>query len=36
MTKYAISSVNENPEYLFFVPIWCAFWKRLGYDPYVT
>ena len=35
MTKYAISSVNENPEYLFFVPIWCAFWKRLGYDPYV-
>ena len=35
MTKYAISSVNENPEYLFFVPIWCSFWRRLGYEPYV-
>ena len=35
MKKYTVSSVNENPEYLFFVPIWCAFWKKLGYQPYV-
>ena len=35
MKKYVVSSVNENPEYLFFAPIWCAFWKKLGYDPYI-
>jgi hypothetical protein len=35
MKKYSISSVNENPEYLFFVPIWCTFWKKIGYQPYV-
>ena len=35
MKKYSVSSVNENPEYLFFVPIWCAFWKKIGYQPYV-
>ena len=35
MKKYSISSVNENSDYLFFVPIWCAFWKKIGYQPYV-
>ena len=28
-------SSNSNPEYLFFVPLACAFWKDLGYNPYV-
>jgi len=35
MKKYAISSVNENPEYLFFAPLWSAFWSRLGYEPHI-
>jgi len=35
MNKYSILSVNENPDYLFFVPIACAFWKKIGYQPYV-
>ena len=35
MNKYAITAVNENPDYLFFAPIWAAFWERLGYIPYV-
>lgn len=36
MKKYSILSVDSNPDYLFFVPITCAFWKKLGYTPYVT
>jgi len=33
--KYSILSVDSNPDYLFFVPITCAFWRKLGYNPYV-
>ena len=33
--KYSILSVDSNPDYLFFVPITCAFWKQLDYQPYV-
>ena len=33
--KYSILSVDSNPDYLFFVPITCAFWKELGYQPFV-
>lgn len=35
MKKYTVMSANSNPEYLFFVPLACAFWKDLGYNPYV-
>ena len=35
MKKYSVLSVDSNPDYLFFVPITCAFWKKLGYEPYV-
>ena len=33
--KYSVLSVDSNPDYLFFVPIACAFWRKLGYNPYV-
>ena len=33
--KYSILSVDSNPDYLFFVPMTCAFWKEIGYQPYV-
>lgn len=36
MKKYSILSVDSNPDYLFFVPLTCAFWKKLGYHPYVV
>ena len=35
MKKYTVMSADSNPEYLFFVPLACAFWKDLGYNPYV-
>lgn len=35
MKKYSVLSVDSNLDYLFFVPITCAFWKKLGYHPYV-
>ena len=35
MEKYSILSVDSNPDYLFFVPLACAFWRKLGYKPYV-
>tara|TARA_R100000664_G_C2759098_1_gene148530 strand:- start:984 stop:1823 length:840 start_codon:yes stop_codon:yes gene_type:complete len=33
--KHSILSVDSNPDYLFFVPMTCAFWKEIGYKPYV-
>jgi hypothetical protein len=33
--RCSVLSVDSNPDYLFFVPITCAFWKKLEYDPYV-
>lgn len=33
--KFSILSVDSNPDYLFFVPMTCAFWKEIGYTPYV-
>ena len=33
--KYSVLSVDSNPDYLFFVPVTCAFWKKIGYNPYV-
>jgi len=35
MKKYTVMSADSNPEYLFFVPLACAFWKEQGYEPYV-
>ena len=33
--KHAILSVDSNPDYLFFVPMTCAFWRELDYQPVV-
>ena len=29
--RHSVLSVDSNPDYLFFVPITCAFWKKLEY-----
>jgi len=33
MKKYTVLSVNDNPQYLFYLPltIWC--WKKMGWNP---
>jgi len=33
--KHSVLSVDSNPDYLFFVPMTCAFWKEIGYQPFV-
>jgi len=33
--KFSILSTDLNPDYLFFVPMTCAYWKEIGYDPYI-
>lgn len=33
--KFSVLSVDSSPDYLFFVPMTCAFWKEIGYQPYV-
>ena len=33
--KHSILSVDSNPDYLFFVPMTCAFWKEIDYQPVV-
>jgi hypothetical protein len=33
--KYSILSVDSNPDYLFFMPMTCAFWKEIDYQPVV-
>lgn len=35
MNKYVILSVNDNPDYLFHVPLVCWAWRRLGWEPVV-
>lgn len=33
MKKYVILSVNDNPKYLFYVPLVAWGWKRIGWEP---
>jgi len=33
--KHAVLSVDSNPDYLFFVPLTCAFWLNIDYQPFV-
>lgn len=35
MKKYIILSVNDNPKYLFHVPLVCWGWKKLGWHPFL-
>jgi len=33
MKKYIILSVNENVDYLYYTPLTCWAWRRLGWEP---
>lgn len=33
MRKFVVISVNENPEYLFYVPLVVWAWRKLGWEP---
>lgn len=35
MKRYVILSVNENPEYLYYVPLVCWAWRQVGWEPIV-
>lgn len=35
MTKHVALSANENPLYLFYLPITCFAWNKLGWKPFV-
>lgn len=35
MKKYVVLSVNENPKYLFYTPLVCWAWARIGWHPIV-
>lgn len=35
MKKYIVLSVNDNPDYLYFTPLTCWAWKKLGWEPIV-
>jgi hypothetical protein len=35
MKKYIVLSVNDNPDYLFHVPLVCWAWRKLGWEPIV-
>lgn len=35
MKKYIVLSVNENPEYLFYLPLVCWAWRKFGWEPFI-
>lgn len=35
MKRYIVLSVNDNPEYLYYVPLTVWAWKRIGWEPIV-
>ncbi len=35
MKKYIVLSVNDNPEYLFYLPLTVWAWRKFGWDPIV-
>lgn len=35
MKKYIVLSVNENPEYLFYLPLTVWAWRKFGWEPIV-
>lgn len=35
MKKYIVLSVNENPAYLYHIPLVCWAWRKLGWQPVV-
>ena len=35
MKKYVILSVNDNPNYLYHVPLVCWAWRKIGWEPII-
>jgi len=35
MAKYIVLSVNDNPDYLYFTPLVCWAWRKIGWEPIV-
>lgn len=35
MKRYIVLSVNDNPDYLYFTPLVCWAWRKLGWEPIV-
>lgn len=35
MKRYIVLSVNDNPDYLYFTPLTCWAWRKLGWEPIV-
>ena len=35
MKKHIILSVNDNPKYLFWVPLTCWAWRKFGWEPFL-
>lgn len=35
MKKYIVLSVNDNPDYLYYVPLTCWAWKQFGWEPII-
>lgn len=35
MKKYVVLGVNENPKYLYYIPLVCWAWKKFNWEPYV-
>lgn len=35
MAKYIALSVNSNPDYLYFTPLTCWAWRKLGWEPII-
>lgn len=35
MKKYIVLSVNENPQYLFYLPLTVWAWRKFGWEPFV-
>lgn len=33
MTKYIVLSVNDNVDYLYFTPLTCWAWRKMGWEP---
>jgi hypothetical protein len=35
MAKYIVLSVNDNPDYLYFTPLVCWAWRKIGWEPII-
>lgn len=35
MKRYVVLGVNENPKYIYYLPLVCWAWRRFGWEPFV-